>query len=160
MSQSLVDAYGLQPHPEGGFFRETYRSSEQMTTRGGASRPVSTGILFLLPAGDKSLLHRIKSDEQWHYHLGGALRLTQISPEGKVEDFILGPDVSKGQKLQHVVPARYWFGAEPVEGAEFCLVGCTVAPGFDFADFDLGARAALLSRFPNAADTVTRLTQN
>ena len=159
MSQALVDAYGLAPHPEGGFYRETYRSAESMTTRGGAERRVSTGILFLLPKGDKSLLHRIKSDEQWHYHLGGALRLTQISPEGKVEDFIMGPDFSKGQKLQHVVPARYWFGAEPVEGSEFCLVGCTVAPGFDFADFDLGARAALLTRFPNATETVMRLTQ-
>lgn len=159
MSQALVDAYGLQPHPEGGYFRETYRSAERMTTRGGVERPISTGILFLLPEGEKSRLHRIKSDELWHFHLGGALRLTQISPEGKVQDFTLGPDHKSGQLLQHVVPARYWFGAEPLAGSGFCLVGCTVAPGFDFADFDLGARAALLTRFPNATETVMRLTQ-
>ncbi len=114
--------------------------------------------MFLLPEGQKSRLHRIKSDELWHFHLGGALRLTQISPDGKVEDFILGPDFAKGQRLQHVVPARYWFGAEPELGSGFCFVGCTVAPGFDFADFDLGARAALLSRFPSARETVLRLT--
>lgn len=158
MSQALVEAYGLAPHPEGGFYKETYRSSETMTTRGGAARPISTGILFLLPEGEKSRLHRIKSDELWHFHLGGPLRLTQISPEGKIEELILGPDVSKGHRLQHVVPARYWFGAEPAPGSGFSLVGCTVAPGFDFADFDLGARATLLTRFPDARETVLRLT--
>ena len=158
MSKELIAAYGLEPHPEGGYFRQTYRSRETMTTRGGAERPISTGILFLLPEGDKSRLHRIKSDELWHYHLGGPLRLTQISPEGKVSDFILGPDHAKGHLLQHSVPARFWFGAQPEPGAAFCLVGCTVAPGFDFADFDLGARSTLLARFPNASETVARLT--
>ncbi len=158
LKKELVEVYGLEPHPEGGFFRETYRSAEKMTTRGGVERPISTGILFLLPEGEKSRLHRIKSDEVWHFHLGGALRLTHISPEGKIENFLLGPDIKKGQTLQHVVPARYWFGAEPEPGSGFCLVGCTVAPGFDFADFDLGSRATLLTRFPNAKDAVTRLT--
>jgi predicted cupin superfamily sugar epimerase len=156
--ERLIEAYALAPHPEGGYFKETYRSAETMTTRGGVSRPISTGILFLLPEGEKSRLHRIKSDELWHFHLGGALRLTQISPEGKVEDFALGPDVAQGHRLQHVVPARHWFGAEPLAGSNFCLVGCTVAPGFDFADFDLGAQATLLARFPNARETVLRLT--
>lgn len=158
MNRELIAAYGLAPHPEGGFFKETYRSSEKMTTRGGAARPISTGILYLLPEGQKSRLHRIKSDELWHYHLGGALRLTQISPEGKVGEFLIGPDVKKGHVLQHAVPARHWFGAEPEPGAGFCLVGCTVAPGFDFDDFDLGSRATLLARFPDARDAVTRLT--
>lgn len=158
MSKELVSAYGLAPHPEGGFFKETYRSAEKMTTRGGVSRPISTGILFLLPEGQKSRLHRIKSDELWHFHLGGALRLTQISPEGKVSDFILGPDIKKGHLLQHAVPARYWFGAEPEPGSGFCFVGCTVAPGFDFADFDLGSRATLLARFPDAREAILKLT--
>ncbi len=158
MSKELVSAYGLEPHPEGGFFKETYRSAETMTTRGGVSRPVSTGILFLLPEGQKSRLHRIKSDELWHFHLGGALRLTQISPEGKVESFVLGPDIKKGHLLQHAVPARYWFGAEPEPGSGFCFVGCTVAPGFDFADFDLGSRTTLLARFPDARETILKLT--
>jgi len=159
LSHPLVAAYGLEPHPEGGYFKETYRSAEKMTTRGGVSRPVSTGILFLLPEGQKSLLHRIKSDELWHFHLGGALRLTQISPEGKVEQFIIGPDIAKGQVLQHAVPARHWFGAAPEPGSAFCLVGCTVAPGFDFADFDLGSRATLLARFPDAKEHILSLTE-
>lgn len=158
MKKELIEAYGLAPHPEGGFFKETYRSAEKMTTRGGVSRPISTGILFLLPEGEKSRLHRIKSDELWHFHLGGALRLTQISPEGTVTDVLLGPDYKKGHLLQHVVPARHWFGAEPEPGAGFCFVGCTVAPGFDFDDFDLGPRATLLARFPDARETVLRLT--
>jgi len=158
LSEDLVSAYGLAPHPEGGFYRETYRSAEKMTTRGGASRPVSTGILFLLPEGQRSRLHRIKSDELWHFHLGGALRLTQISPEGKVEEFIIGPDVKRGHLLQHAVPARHWFGARPEPGSGFCLVGCTVAPGFDFDDFDLASRAAMLARYPDARETIIKLT--
>ncbi|PIR18421.1 MAG: cupin [Elusimicrobia bacterium CG11_big_fil_rev_8_21_14_0_20_64_6] len=158
LSLELVEQYGLEPHPEGGFYKETYRSSETMTTRGGAQRPVSTGILFLLPAGEKSRLHRIKSDELWHFHLGGALRLTSISPEGKVASVVLGPDIKAGQLLQHVVPARHWFGAEPAPGSAFSLVGCTVAPGFDFDDFDLGSRATLLTRFPDAREVVLKLT--
>lgn len=158
MSKELISAFGLEPHPEGGYYKETYRSAEKMTTRGGASRPISTGILFLLPEGQKSRLHRIKSDELWHFHLGGPLRLTQIAPEGAVTEVVLGPDFRNGQRLQHVVPARHWFGAAPEPGAGFCFVGCTVAPGFDFDDFDLGPRATLLARFPDAKDIIVKLT--
>ena len=158
MSRPLIEAHGLKPHPEGGFYKETYRSAVKTATPRG-ERPVSTGILYLLPEGQYSSLHRIKSDEMWHFHLGGALRLTQISPKGKVESVILGPDVLKGEKLQHVVPAGFWFGAQPQPGASFCLLGCTVAPGFDFADFELGARSALIAKFPSARETIERLTK-
>lgn len=159
MIRELIDAYGLKPHPEGGFFAETYRCAESMTTRDGERRSVSTGILFLLREGDKSLLHRIKSDELWHFHIGGPLRLTSISPKGKMEDVVIGPDLARGQRLQHAVPAGHWFGAEPLPGSGFSFVGCTVAPGFDFADFELASRSALLARFPAALDVVTRLTK-
>jgi predicted cupin superfamily sugar epimerase len=155
----LVESLGLAPHPEGGFFRETYRAAERFTPEGiGAPRAVSTAILYLLGEGDKSRLHRIKSDELWHYHLGGGLRLTQLLPGGRIEETLLGPDLAAGQKLQHAVPAGAWFGAEPLAGAGFCLVGCTVAPGFDFADFELGKRNALVEEYPLAREAIVRLT--
>ena len=132
----LVASLGLAPHPEGGFFRETYRSAESFTPAAiGKLRSVSTAILYLLAAGDKSKLHRIKSDELWHHHLGSGLRLTQLLPRGKIEEVVIGADVAAGHKLQHAVPAGAWFGAEPL--GEFSLVGCTVAPGFEFARFEL-----------------------
>lgn len=153
----LVVALGLAPHPEGGFFRETYRSAESFAPAGiGAPRAVSTAILYLLRAGEKSRLHRIKSDELWHHHLGGGLRLTQLLPGGKIEETLIGPGLAAGQRLQHAVPAGAWFGAEPL--GEFALVGCTVAPGFDFADFELGKRNDLVQEFPLAREAIVRLT--
>lgn len=150
----LIEAYGLEPHPEGGYFKETYRSEQKISALQG-ERSCSTAIYFLLPRGAKSRLHRIKSDEIWHFHLGGPLTLMQICPSGRSRSVVMGPDVRKGQLLQHVVPAGYWFGAYP-EG-DYSFVGCTVAPGFDFADFQLGEREDLLSRFPAAGDVVERL---
>ena len=153
----LVAKLGLAPHPEGGFFRETYRAAESFTPAAiGAPRAVSTAILYLLNAGDKSRLHRIKSDELWHHYLGGGLRLTQLLPGGKIEETLIGADLAAGHKLQHAVPAGAWFGAEPL-GA-FALVGCTVAPGFDFADFELGKRNALVEEYPLAREAIVRLT--
>ncbi len=155
----LVASLRLAPHPEGGFFRETYRSAERFAPAGiAAPRSVSTAILYLLGEGDKSRLHRIKSDELWHYHLGGALRLTQLLRGGEIVETVLGSDIAAGQKLQNAVPAGTWFGAEPLKGADFCLIGCTVAPGFDFADFELGKRNALVEEFPLAREAIVRLT--
>jgi predicted cupin superfamily sugar epimerase len=151
--QRLISSLELQPHPEGGYYKETYRSAANI-----GDRSLSTAIYFLLPAGQRSHLHRIKSDELWHYHLGGPLIVTQISPAGKVEEIRIGPDVEAGQKLQHAVPAGYWFGSRPADGTEFTVVGCTVAPGFDFADFEMGKRADLLREFPAARSAIERLT--
>lgn len=162
-ADGLVAALGLSPHPEGGWFAESYRSAETLPAAGlparfGAPRSASTAIYFLLPAGARSLLHRIKSDELWHFYLGGPLRLTQLFPDGRVEEAVLGRDLAAGQRLQHAVPAGCWFGAAPEPGSPYSLVGCTVAPGFDFADFELGRRAVLLARFPAARAVVERLT--
>jgi uncharacterized protein len=155
----LVASLELAPHPEGGFFRQTYVAQERFTPAGiGAPRPVSTAILYLLKEGEKSRLHRIKSDELWHFHLGGGLLITELQPGGKLRETVLGADIAAGQKLQHVVPAGAWFGAEPLAGAGFCLIGATVAPGFDFADFELGKRNALVEEFPLARETIVRLT--
>lgn len=159
----LVKQFQLEPHPEGGFFRETYRSSENiphgsLPKRFSGERSHSTAIYFLIPKGKFSSLHRIHADEAWHFYLGGPMTLVQISPEGKVEKIVLGSDVLNGQKVQHVVPAGYWFGAYSNPGSEYSFVGCTVAPGFDFADFEMGERADLLKLFPNAKDAIEQLT--
>lgn len=159
----LVKQLELQPHPEGGYYREHYRDSgviphAVLSEKFKGNRNYSASIYFLLPKGNFSAMHRIPSDEGWHFYLGDPMTVVQISPEGKVEKIILGQDILKGQKVQHVVPAGYWFGAYPNPGSEYSLVGCTVAPGFDFADFEMGTRAALLKQFPNAKDVIEHLT--
>ena len=162
--QQLIDRYKLEPHPEGGFFRETYRSSEYFSAtalpdRYGADRSFSTAIYYLLPEGAQSRLHRLKSDEFWHFYLGGPLELIQISPDGAVEEIALGHDISSGQQLQHLVPAGYWFGAQPMSESDFSFVGCTVSPGFDFSDFEMGDRDRLIKLFPAARTVIERLTK-
>lgn len=153
----LVKAYALEAHPEGGFYRESYRSAGSTPAFGGV-RSQSTAIYFLLPAGAKSRLHRIKSDELWHFYLGGPMTVVQIAPAGEVTSVVLGRDFAAGQRLQHAVPAGHWFGAFPNPGTEFSFVGCTVAPGFDFADFELARRADLLAEFPSARAAIELLT--
>ena len=138
----LIDQLGLAPHPEGGHYRETYRASQLVDTPWGP-RPASTAILFLLRAGECSHWHRIRSDELWHTHGGGALLVHDISPSGLARTTRLGLDLSRGEIPQHVVPAGHWFAAEPANGSAWSLVSCTVAPGFDFADFELAAAEQL-----------------
>ncbi|TBR25903.1 cupin domain-containing protein [bacterium] len=155
--RDLVKRFALFPHPEGGFFKESYRSPETVQLQRGP-RSASTAIYFLLPEGTVSKLHRIQSDEVWHFYLGGPLRLTELYQDGSRREVVLGQDVKNRQLLQHVVPAGVWFGAMPDKGAEFSFVGCTVAPGFDFADFELGKRAELVKRFPMHRAAIERLS--
>jgi predicted cupin superfamily sugar epimerase len=155
--EDLVHDLDLQPHPEGGFYRETYRAA---TTVDG-ERAAATMIYFLLPAGQVSRLHRIDADEGWHHYLGGTLEvyeLDEAEPDAGVSVTRLGKDLSRGEVPQHLVPAGRWFGAAPAAGSPYTLVGCTVAPGFEFSRFELGVRAALLAKFPAAAALVERLT--
>ena len=159
----LVQAYDLRPHPEGGYFKETYRSKGRIQAPAlpkefHGDRNYSTAIYFLLPQGAKSHLHRLQADEIWHFYLGGPLTIVEISPSGQVETIIMGSDVKGGQKLQHVVPAGYWFGAYPSKSSPYSFVGCTVSPGFDFADFEMGNRKELLRQFPQAKEIIDRLT--
>ncbi|MDR1757946.1 MAG: cupin domain-containing protein [Bacteroidales bacterium] len=141
----IIEKLDLQPHPEGGFYKETYRS-DVMHGR----HHISTAIYFLLPRGHISHLHRIGSDEIWHFYLGGAIELIELTPDKKLRKTILGNDIEAGQILQHGVPAGHWFGAMPCQGTEFALVGCTVAPGFGFEDFELANKEYLLAEFPAA----------
>jgi predicted cupin superfamily sugar epimerase len=152
VAAALAKSLGLEPHPEGGFYKETYRSPETVQTDRGP-RSASTAIYFLLPKGAKSRLHRIKSDELWHFYGGGPLRIVEIRPGGEIVETVLSTD-----NPQHCVPAGAWFGSLPEPGSAFSLVGCTVAPGFDFADFELADRDSLLKEFPSAKDWIEHLT--
>ncbi len=155
-AHALIERFELVAHPEGGYYRESYRSVDliaqsALPERFTGSRHFSTAIYFLLEKGQYSHLHRIHSDEIWHFYLGGPLRLAMIHPDGKTDEVILGQDIGAGQLLQYVVPAGVWFGATPCAGTDFSFVGCTVAPGFDFADFEMGKRESLESAYPKAS---------
>ena len=158
-ASNIIEKLALAPHPEGGYYRRTYQCGQMLTPRGmpcgfEQPRPVSTAILFLLRAGQYSRLHRIRQDELWHFHLGGPLRLVWIDKVGRAREVILGPDIFNGHALQVAVPGGQWFGATPAPGSGFSLVGCTVAPGFDFTDLQLARRHELERRFPLALDCV------
>jgi len=158
-----IDTLGLARHPEGGWFRETYRSSESIPSealpdRFQGLRPFCTAIYFMLKRGDFSALHRIKSDEIWHFHEGAPLTVHVLTPTGEQYGIRLGRDADNGERFQAVVPAGCWFGAETF--GEFSLVGCTVAPGFDFRDFEMADRANLASIFPQHIPFINRLTRN
>lgn len=163
-AQTCIDQLDLQPHPEGGYYRETYRSAATMALPGSppdtpAQRNVSTGIYFLLEADNFSAFHRIESDEMWHFYAGQALEVLELDDAGTLTRTRLGPDLLSGDVPQHVVPARRWFASRVVPGGTFALVGCTVAPGFDFADFALAQRHALSVRYPQHAVLIAELTR-
>jgi uncharacterized protein len=152
-----IAALALTPHPEGGHYRETYRAAASVPTPAGP-RAASTAIYFLLQAREISALHRIRSDELWHFHAGEALEIVELSEAGSREHR-LGLDVGHGESPQVSIPAGVWFGARVAGGAGFAVVSCTVAPGFDFADFELGDRAALRARHPRHAALIETFTR-
>jgi uncharacterized protein len=161
--EQLVRRLQLARHPEGGWFRESYRSSQVVSAtslpeRFGGVRSYCTSIYFLLERGDISALHRIKSDEIWHFYAGATLTVQVITPEGAHLEMRLGSDLASGASFQAVVPAGCWFGAEVSGTGDYSLVGCTVAPGFDFADFEMGERDELLRHYPAHAEMIRRLT--
>jgi predicted cupin superfamily sugar epimerase len=154
----------LQPHPEGGYFRETYRAAESITgnalpARFNGDRSFSTAIFYLLQQGDYSAFHRIKSDECWHFYAGNSLLIHIIENDGKYRCIKLGAKTEAGEIFQFVVPATSWFAAEPAITTDFALAGCTVAPGFDFRDFEMADRQVLLSAFPLHSNIIGRLSR-
>lgn len=162
MDAQYITNLNLQPHPEGGYFKETYRAAESISadalpTRFNGNRSFSTAIYYLLQQGDYSAFHRINSDECWHFYAGQTLLIHMIHNNGKYQVVKLGADINAGETFQFVVPAAAWFAAEPAENSRFALVGCTVAPGFDFADFQMADRQFLLSAFPQHSNIITRL---
>jgi predicted cupin superfamily sugar epimerase len=162
--EDIISQFNLKPHPEGGHFLESYRSEGTVIKESlpsnmeGLSRSYSTGIYFLLPQGEKSNFHRIKSDEMWHFYLGGPMCVVEIHDSGEIKETILGQNINKGELVQYVVPANCWFGSYPLEGSDYSFVGCTVAPGFDFQDFKLASTDELLNLFPQHEEVIKKLT--
>jgi predicted cupin superfamily sugar epimerase len=157
-ARALVATLGLRPHPEGGFFRETFRAPLVVAAPQG-ERAASTAIYFLLPAGSFSALHRVRSDEVWHHYDGDPVEIHTLHGAGLHRVTRLGSHLSRGERPQVVVPAGVWQAAIPV-GDAFALCGCTVAPGFDFADFEMPARAELVATFPQLREVIEQLTRS
>jgi len=157
-----IDHLRLAAHPEGGYFRRIYTAgwfipADVLPDRG-QSRPVATAIYYLLKGRQHSRLHRLKSDELWHFYLGSSLVIHVFDPDGGYRPWRLGAEPGDDQHLCVTVHAGCWFGATVADPDGFSLVGCTVAPGFDFADFELADRTALLNGYPRHTKLIEQLT--
>ena len=162
ITEQLIAQYQLQPHPEGGWYKETYRSDETIAAnalpeRFTGSRYFSTAIYFLLEQGNYSAFHKIKSDECWHFYSGDALEVFIFLPDGELKIISLGNDIARGQVFQYVVPANCWFASRPAKESRYCFVGCTVAPGFDFADFEMADAKDLKNIYPLHSHLISQL---
>ncbi|MCE6989103.1 cupin domain-containing protein [Dyadobacter sp. CY323] len=161
-----INQYELQPHPEGGFYAETYRAAETIKKdalpgRFVGERAFSTGIYFLMENLHFSAFHKIQSDEMWHFYAGDTLEIFVIDPgNGALSVIKLGADPDHGETFQAVVPAGAWFGSRPATGSTYSLVGCTVAPGFDFEDFEMAIREELQMLFPQHKELIQELTRS
>ena len=161
-AEQFIKQLNLQPHPEGGFYIQTYRSAESLSSaalpeRFMGTRPISTAIYYLLEKDDFSSFHRIKSDECWHFYAGSTLYIHVIEKDGSYYQVKLGNRLEEAENFQFVVPAGAWFAVEPAPETIFALTGCTVAPGFDFSDFEMGDKINLLSEFPQHNTIIDRL---
>jgi predicted cupin superfamily sugar epimerase len=160
-TEAIIQELGLEPHPERGYYRETYRSTSEVAShRHRGSRAASTAIYFLVTAKEPAtFLHRLVSDEVFHLYDGGPLEILRLFPDGTWDVAVLGMNLDAGERPQVVIPAGSWFGTELGAGAPHCLVGCTVAPGFEFADFELAQGPELQARYPAAADRIRRMSR-
>jgi predicted cupin superfamily sugar epimerase len=152
-AQEYIDKLGMLPHPEGGFYKETYRSSGKV-----GDRSLMTAIYFLITSNNISRFHRIKSDEMWYFHDGSPLSVHTLDKENGHQVHKVGLNLSNGENPQLLVPANTIFGSSLDEENAFSLVSCTVAPGFDFADFELFTTQDLLSQFPDYEEIVRKMS--
>lgn len=164
-AQQWIEQLDLQPHPEGGYFRETYRAAEAIAAAAlpphyGSARSVSTAIYFLLESGQHSAFHRVASDELWHFHAGSSLTLHLLTTEGNLQQQRLGLKMTAGDQPQRLIPAHHWFAATVNEADSFALVSCTVAPGFDFADFELADAGELAAAHPRHQEIIEQLSHH
>jgi uncharacterized protein len=151
---------GLEPHPvEGGFYRRTYTSAGTVKLEPGV-RALGTAIYYLLEEGAFSEMHVLASDEIFHFYLGDPAEMLQLQPLGRSQVFTLGPDLKAGQHVQLAVPAGVWQGMRLVDGGKVALLGCTVTPGFDFADYRSGSFAELAAQWPAEAERIRKLTRS
>ena len=162
--EDLISTLKLEPHPEGGFFRETYRCKneipmEHLVGNYSGNRDLSTCIYFLLASDNFSAFHRIKQDEIWHFYHGSPVRLHMISAEGVYSSHLIGVDLPGGQMPQFVVEGGNWFAAEVDQKDSYSLIGCTVSPGFHYDDFQLASKNDLTRMFPEHKEVIKRLTR-
>jgi uncharacterized protein len=166
-ADQIKTALGLKPHPiEGGFFCETYRSAAVIPAGSlppeypqDSHRSFGTAIYYLLTSDTFSEFHRLPTEEVFHFYLGGPVRMWQLFPDGQIRQVVLGTDIFAGQQPQVVVPPGVWQGSELEPGAPYALLGATVAPGFDYADYISAERSVLIERYPASADAIRRLTR-
>ncbi|MEU9572230.1 cupin domain-containing protein [Streptomyces massasporeus] len=153
--EDLIAHYGLEPIPsEGGLFRQTWAGPERSD-----GRPEGTAIVALLTEGDFSALHRLPTDEIWHFYRGDPLDLLLLAQDGTTRTVVLGPDVLNGQHVQFTVPAGTWMGGRVRGAGQWTLFGCTMAPGFTFDGYEHGDAAELTARYPAVADEIARLSR-
>ena len=158
--EKFISHYQMESHPEGGWYKETYRSEISTNITDLGARSLMTSIYFLLESHQVSNFHVIKSDEMWFYHSGSSLTVHCIYPNGEYEKLLIGPDVENGQTFQALVPKGTIFGSTVDAEKTFSMVGCTVAPGFDFQDFKLFKRNELLDLYPQHSDIINKLTSH
>ena len=160
-AHEIIEQLGLAPHPERGYYVESYRAGLRVGGLAhGETRAASTAIYFLITADQPSTkLHRLRSDEVFHLYEGGPLEVLLLAEGQAPVVHRLGLDFAQGQRPQLVIPAGTWFGAELAPGVSHCLIGCTVAPGFEFADFELALGPQLAEQFPSAAARILRMLE-
>jgi predicted cupin superfamily sugar epimerase len=164
-ASEIINKLELEKHPEGGFYKETYRgemnlSREAIDTKYNSDRNVCTAIYFLLTSENFSAFHRINQDEIWYFHTGSAIHLHVISERGDYKSYRVGNDIMNDEQLQVVVRGGDWFAAEVINSDSYSLISCSVAPGFDFADFELANRDKLINQFPQHEALIRSLTRN
>lgn len=158
-SQAWIDYLNLEAHPEGGYFRQVEKSTDLLQEGHDKVRSRYTSIYFLLTHDNPSNFHRLTADEVWYYHAGASLTIHMISPEGHYSQVDLGLSTQDGQVLQYRVPKGYIFGSSVDQAESYALVSCMVAPGFEFDDFELFERQALLDLYPQHQAIIERLTR-
>jgi predicted cupin superfamily sugar epimerase len=161
-AKEYIKKLQLKLHPEGGYYNELYRAGEfilpdHLPKRYKSSRTFSTSIYFLLERNQVSSFHRLKSDELWHFYDGSALIIYTIDEDSGLEKIKLGKSSSDGESFQVQIKHNCWFGAELIDKSSFALVGCTVSPGFEFEDFELGKREELIKQYPEHKDIIKKL---
>ena len=159
-----IEKLSLEAHPEGGYYRQTYRADLVLTKAAlprefTGPRAVSTAIYFLLEGENFSAFHRLRSDEVWHFYVGSTLVVHVIDQHGRYSEILLGSDPEAGEALQAVVKAGCWFASRVRDGKGFALVGCTVAPGFEFEDFEMARREELVRDYPQHRKAIETLTR-
>lgn len=163
-AEQIRELLKMQPHPiEGGYFAETYRSGgtvPRSALRGyPGDRSISTAIYYLLTPDTFSAMHRVRGDEMFHFYLGDPVEMLQLKPDGSGEILLLGQDIASGMRLQHTVPGEVWQGSRVRQGGKYALLGTTMAPGFEYEDYETGKRQELIAGYPQHAELIASLTR-